>query len=570
MTTSSLIKLIHSSRWLSLLMLALLHGALWVGVDSIWSRPLLLSHFGLFLLWQPLWRGEQNLRTGSTVFIICASVIAIWWLSWWVLTFWVSSLFALVGGRVFTFQAKWQRFRYLLAMVYLLSALLLWVAPQLFALPIDEATRSLMGVALPLLLAGMALLPKEEHVQSDATPIVDFIYSLLLFMLLTLLMLGSLAFMTLGRVDYPGALLRTLFIMALLLFVLGWLWNSRPIFPGSQLGFSGLQPLFSRYLLNIGSPFEVWLKQLAESAQQEPDPDAFLARATEHLAALHWLSGLTWTAASSQGKLGVASPHPIQVVENDLHITLFSRQPVAPSVLLHIHFLTRLLGHFYQAKQHEVRLREMARLQAIYETGSRLTHDLKNMLQSLLALTSAAQRRGEEALPLMRTQLPLLTQRIEVALSKLKTPQANEEISTLPMHAWWTTLRQRYQHEPIEWISEATADSAEEPIPATMFDCVADNLIDNARIKRLSQTSILIRVTLRTHPLSLAVCDSGYAIPAPLAHQILHSLVPSATGLGVGLYQAARWAQQHNFEIVLRQNSDGAVCFELIFCGNSV
>ena len=330
----------------------------------------------------------------------------------------------------------------------------------------------------------MALLPKERHGQSDITPIVDFIYSLLLFMLLTLLMLGSLAFMTLGRVDYPGALLGTLFIMALLLFVLGWLWTSRPIFPNSHFGFSGLQPLFSRYLLNIGSPFEVWLKQLTESAQQEPDPGAFLARAADHLAALPWLSGLNWTAGNSHGKLGIHSPYPIQVQENDLQITLFSRQPVAPSVLLHIQFLTQLLGHFYLAKQHEVRLRDMARLQAIYETGSRLTHDLKNMLQSLLALTSVAQRRGEEALPLMRTQLPVLTQRIEIALSKLKAPQPDEEIAELPLQAWWATLRQRYQHEPIEWISDAP-DRMDELIPSTMFDCVADNLIDNACIKCL-------------------------------------------------------------------------------------
>ena len=103
-----------------------------------------------------------------------------------------------------------------------------------------------------------------------------------------------------------------------------------------------------------------------------------------------------------------------------------------------------------------------------------------------------------------------------------------------------------------------------------MFDCVADNLIDNACIKRLGQPGILIRVTLRTHPASIVVCDSGSAIPEPLAHQIMHTLVPSATGLGVGLYQAARWAKQHNFDITLRRNSDGAVCFELIFCGNCV
>ena len=48
---------LRTGRWLLLAMLALLHGVMLLGVDSPWSRPLLLAHLGLFLLWQPLWRG---------------------------------------------------------------------------------------------------------------------------------------------------------------------------------------------------------------------------------------------------------------------------------------------------------------------------------------------------------------------------------------------------------------------------------------------------------------------------------------------------------------------------------
>ena len=103
-----------------------------------------------------------------------------------------------------------------------------------------------------------------------------------------------------------------------------------------------------------------------------------------------------------------------------------------------------------------------------------------------------------------------------------------------------------------------------EPIPAALFDSVADNLIDNASNKQLRQPGIAIRVMLRTGPFSLSVCDSGDAIPAPLAHRVLHTVVPSADGLGVGLYQAARWAKQHSYHLALRQNITGAVCFELL------
>ncbi len=547
-------KLLRSSRWLPLAMLALLHVALWLGVDSIWSRPFLLTHLGLFLLWQPLWRGEQELRPGSLVFIVCAGAVALWWLNWWVLAFWVSGLFALVGGRVFAFQARWQRLRYLLVMAYLLAVLVLWVAPQLFALPATaETTRILMGVVLPLLLAVMALLPGERE-QAEMAQAVDFIYSLLLFMLLTLLVLGSLAFMTLEHVDYLEALLRTLFVMALMLFALGWLWNPR-------LGFSGLQPVFSRYLLNIGTPFEVWLKQLAETAQQETSPAIFLAHATDHLAELPWLSGLAWTSDEGHGELGVSSSHRIEVAEHDLRLTLFSRQAVAPSVLLHIHLLTRLLGHFYQAKRREQRLHEMTRLQAIYETGARLTHDLKNMLQALLALTSIAQQREAEAVPLLRRQLPVLVQRIQLTLSKLKTPQQENDISLLPLALWWESLRRRHQDDTIEW--EIKGRVTDDLIPAALFDCVADNLLDNACNKRLRQPGIFIRVTLSVQPLSLSVSDGGDAIAQPLARQLLQTVVPSENGLGVGLYQAARWAQQLGYRLVLRENVAGRVCFEL-------
>lgn len=271
-------------------MLATLHLALLLGTQSAWARPLLFAHLGIFLLWQPLWHGESQLRPGSILFIGGASLVALLWLNWWVLAFWASGLFALVGGRVFAFHTRWQRWRYLLAMAYLLAVLLLWVTPHLFELPvIVDAASNLMGLLLPLLLALM-LLPKEKE-QADAAQIVDFIYSLLLFLLVTLLVLGSLAFMTLARVDYFEALLRTLFILAVMLFVLGWLWNPR-------LGFSGLQPIFSRYLPNIGTPFEAWLKHLAGTAQQEPNPAVFLARAV----ARPFLSGQTARTAPARDR----------------------------------------------------------------------------------------------------------------------------------------------------------------------------------------------------------------------------------------------------------------------------
>src|SRR5512135_350187 len=214
MPTLAVKELTRSSRWVSFAMLVVLHLVLMAGPDSVWRHPLLLTQLGLFLMWQPLWRGESKLRLGGWIFIIALSLAALFWLNWWMLAFWVSVLFALVGGRVFAFHARWQRVYYLLMMAYLLAILILYVVPNLFALPeMDEVMSGLMTVGLPLVLLIMAFLPVERE-QAESERALDFIYILLLFTLQTLVVLGSLSFMIMGQVGYIDALLRTIFIIA--------------------------------------------------------------------------------------------------------------------------------------------------------------------------------------------------------------------------------------------------------------------------------------------------------------------------------------------------------------------
>jgi signal transduction histidine kinase len=544
----------YLNRWLLLAMLLLLHLALWLGVNNMLTRPLLFVHLGLFLMWQPLWRGEREIRSGGIIAILCASIVALWWLNWWLLAFWISGLFALVGGRVFASATRWMRLPYMVVMVYLLVLQLFWVMPHLFAPDaITETTFSMISLLVPVVAASALFVPRETDTV-EARRTVDFIYSLLLFLLLVLLVLGSLSFMTIKHVNYFEALLRTLFSIALLLFTLGWLWNPR-------FGFGGLQPLFSRYLLNVGTPFEGWLRRLADTAQTEPNPASFLAKATRHLSELPWLSGLRWQTGSGSGSLGSPSAYPAEINERDLRLTLYARQAISPSVLLHINLLGQLLADFYQAKQREQRLREMAHLQAVYETGARLTHDLKNILQSLLGLISVARQDREASIQAVQRQLPTLAQRIELVLDKLKTPQAEEDAAMLPLAGWWQNLRHRHQHADLAW--ELEGELTDRPVPAALFDSVADNLIENVLAKRQQQPGIGIRVILRAEPPRLAVCDAGHAIPAPLAEQLLHTVVPSETGLGIGLYQAARWARQLGYQMMLSENREGRVCFAL-------
>ena len=594
MLTQFFSQFVQSSRWLSIAMLAFLHAALWVGLDSVWSRPLLLAHLGLFMLWQPLWRSEAKLSWGNSALILVLSLSALLWLNWWVLAFWVSGLFALVGGRVFTFHSRWQRTFYLLLMTYLLAVLLLYIAPHLFGLAdFHEVTNNLLNFGLPLLLLIMAVLPIERDA-SDNVQAMDFIYVLLLFTLLILLILGSLAFMTLGRVEYLVALLRTLFLLGAALMVLGVLWSPR-------LGFSGLQASFSRYVLSIGTPLEEWLKQIALAAQQEQDPATFLEHATNYLIKMPSISGISWRCAESHGDSGVSSHYRVELEEGDLVLTLFTHKSISPTVLLHMKLLIQVLGHFYQAKRREQRLREMTRQQTIYETGARLTHDLKNMLQSLFALTSVAQHDSAKAQPILKNQLPILTQRIESLLNKLKAPGEDEEEIKMPLSTWWESVKQRHQHRDIEWkfeegsLTRAYAVGASAPysharvreslsteshqfdehaphppntaqpqlIPASMFDCVLDNLLENASNKRLRESGIRIKVSLTATPFKLQVQDTGSAVPESVARSLLRTVVPSEDGLGVGMYQAARWAQQMGYRLSLKKNFEGNVRFEM-------
>ncbi|OGT00801.1 MAG: hypothetical protein A3F73_00245 [Gallionellales bacterium RIFCSPLOWO2_12_FULL_59_22] len=574
---------LRAGRWLLLAMLGLLHGAMLLGMNSPWAHPLLLAHLGLFLLWQPLWRGEREVGRSGMVFIVLAAALVVYWLNWWVVAFWLTGLFGLVGARVFAFRDRWTRLLYLTVMAYLLAALLLWVVPNLFvAQAAIEVGRIMMWyVLLPGLLLAIPVLillkrlvisqgnpktvakwlfaPRRAALSIGSEPVegaqtVDFIYSLLLFMLLTLVVLGSLAFMTLARLDYLEALLRTLLLAGLVLLALGGLWNPR-------FGFGGLQVMFSRYLLNVGTPFENWLTRLAEAAQREPDPPSYLRRATGLLTDFPWLSGLSWDSPDGSGQLGQSNKHDVQVQEGELHLTVYARQSLSPAMLLHICLLAQLIGYFYQAKQREQSLRNITRLQAVYETGSRLTHDLKNMLQSLLSLTALAQSSGLRAQQLLQQQLPLLTQRIELTLGKLRQAQDESETPQLDLAAWWDSLRLRNRHHEIKWL--APDGLPDRTIPAALFDCVLDNLLDNALRKRQSQPGIGITVEIGAEPLRIAVSDSGTPIPAAIAANLLRGVVVSESGLGIGIYQAARWAEQLNRRLILASNYAGKVCFEL-------
>jgi signal transduction histidine kinase len=356
-------------------------------------------------------------------------------------------------------------------------------------------------------------------------------------------------------VPYLEALTNTVFLIAGTIFVLGLAWSPRT-------GYAGLNVFFSRYLFSIGLPVEKWLYFLAELSQMETRPERFLAEGVAGLARLEWIAGAAWRAGGQRGETGSRSDYPVLYESPDLELTIFSRYQTSQALEWHMHLIGQLLGEFYAAKLREQTLQHASYLQAVHETGARLTHDVKNLLQSLNVLCSVA---GQEDSPglqaLIRRQLPAIAQRLSATLDKLQRP-GDKEFQQVPLREWWESVTRQYQGQNVEF-SAAGLDPAMW-VPKALFDSVADNLLQNAIAKRTSGTDICVRVTINGGEApELRVWDSGSAVPPEATGTLLRAPVRSSAGLGIGLYQAARQAEANGYVLSLAENRDGSVCFAL-------
>ncbi|MCB1892926.1 MAG: hypothetical protein KDF48_11945, partial [Rhodocyclaceae bacterium] len=185
-------------RWVLLALLVLLHLLLLQGVDSGVGRTLLVGHIGLFILWQPFVRAE--LRLSSLQLLVIAGLIAgaAFWASNWMLIGWVMALAGIIGGKVFFFVGRGAKLFYLLVLAYLISVLLIVLVPQVLPSPFVLAGEYLFlaQFVLPLLFPVMVVLPVEQEAE-DQAEVVDFVYSAFIFLMLAVLVLGSISAMLL-------------------------------------------------------------------------------------------------------------------------------------------------------------------------------------------------------------------------------------------------------------------------------------------------------------------------------------------------------------------------------------
>jgi signal transduction histidine kinase len=540
------------------LMLLALHASIAWGIDDWWPRAFLLAHLGLFLLWQPVWRGESEIEPGQAFSVVAVACLLVGWYNWWLMAVWLAVLVGIIGGSVPRIGERRQRIISVLAALYLLSMLLMWVVPQLFTDQVVEpALAWLVRYALPLVPIAIMLIRVPARLPENPVG-VDLFYSLLFFLLVVALVLGSFVVRDVSHGNYVIALAQTLFGIAVVLVGLSWLW-----YPHS--GFAGVGYLLSSYLMSLGLPFERWVQTLAQLAQQETQPQRFLALALQHMLDMPWVRGVEWRTPQGEGEFGNRTAHATPLESGELKLVIHTRWTVSPAVLLHLKLLAQMVGHFYEAKQREQVQRQNAYTHAIYETGARLTHDVKNLLQSLKALCSAAANttpaQAQALQALMQRQLPQITQRLNTTLDKLRAPR-DAELNEVDARTWWDALLQRYSVRSIAF--ELADDVSGLTLPAELFDSVADNLIENAFNKSSETGALEVRVRFSSAARgTLTVCDNGAAISRSVAQQLFEAPVASQTGYGVGLYQSSRLAAQSGYRLELASNAPGAVCFTL-------
>ncbi len=547
-------------RWLLVALLAWLHLALVTPPESSFSVLCWLVDVGLFILWQPFDDAERKLDLGGLGTI--ALILAVGVLSYgaWLLLAWVVLLAALVGGRVMFIDHRPTRLFHLIAFAYLLVALLVWLVPQVVApaAPLGPSLNQEFVWGMPAFLIVMSVLPTSTQSDRPSSAMVDLFYSLLIFLLITVLVLGSLTFMLLRQFAYLEAVLHTLLLISALLLLIGWLWNTRP-------GTTGIDVFFSRYLLTIGLPFEKWLHRLTTLAAGNSSPERFLSQALSEMLDLPWVDGGAWNVGGHSGSFGKASRFRHDFTVQDLQLSLHTRHKLSPALVWHFHLLAQLANEHYIAKRRASELQQVSYLRAIHETGARLTHDVKNLLQSLNNLCYLAQTLGSSAdhrlEQLLQRQLPQITQRLQQTLSKLQQPQS-EGGGTLPAEIWWRLQQQRCNDSAVVFSSHALHPEA--LVPTTLFDSVTDNLLQNALAKRHANSDLQVTVTLSADASSLAVCDNGSALRADVLDNLFRAPVASENGLGVGLFHASRQAAACGYALRLACNVPGRVCFELL------
>jgi len=544
------------------LCLGAFHLVLVQGPETPVGRTLMLAHLGLFLLWQPVVRGAYRLGARNALIMVAVLAGIATFLSWGLVSVWVIVLASVVSGAAFSVVDRRGRWPYRLALADLIVSLLMLILPQLVPVAghITDTFGWFLSWGLPCLIVGVAFgRPAAPHAHARG---IDFVSAMLVFLVLTIMVLGALAAMWLMKLPYLVAIIFALFATAGALAIMAWAWDPR--MGGPQLGAQ-----FMRRLLSAGMSFEEWLHEVAALSEANEAPADFLQQACDRLVRLPGVLGGRWRVPEGSGQFGEAGKLEWVKHGEPLELTLFlSGRPTA-AMDWHLDLTVRLLAQFYLEKRHAQALEALSYVRAVHETGARLTHDVKNLLQSLntLCFTAAQPDTDPDTLQaLVGRQLPEITRRLGSTLEKLRVPGAADP-TVASLARWWPQAQERYAGLAVEF----TGTAGEVPMPEALFDTALDHLLQNALCKQALDAGVKIRAVIGVErgQAWLSVEDTGPAIDPRIRGRLFHQPVPSETGLGMGLYQLQQMAAASGYRVDLALNEPGGVHFRLAYADSA-
>ncbi len=535
--------------------LLLYHLLIWAVDDLHLQFSLTFILYGLFLLWQPLWSKQEKINRAPVIFIALIFLSLAYTFPNESLVFFGLMLSGLIGSRLLS-QTSFRSFD-LLALLIIILEMAVGLIPDTFAqiqLPALFTEYMQTIILVPVLLFYFA--PNPDH-QTQGRSQVDLMHGLLAATLLFIVLLGGIVINQLYGVDYIDGLLLTVFIVSTLTIGISWFWN-----PG--VGYSGIGVLWNRYAMTIGGPFETWINTLT-TLIEEPylTPNQYLEAACEHLVDNDWLNSIEWHfenfKISVGSKKGTRLEHKL---DKSLKVVIYFKAVPGAALEQHTILLIRMAYQFYLAKSNQEKMRAQEHFATIHHTGARLTHDIKNILQSIKTSIDILDREqaSQGSQKLLQANLNQIGERLESTLNKLRAPKLNTQVNLVDCEKWINRIDE--QHNANSSMRFHADIENNIPLPLDLFDSVADNLINNA-LKKGSTIQIDVRLLSSKDIVVLSVCDDGEAITPEIEKSLFAQPVSSGSGMGIGLYQSAIMAHAFNYQLELSQNERGRVCFNL-------
>jgi len=531
------------------------HIIIWSPPDSVLQFPLSFILYGLFLLWQPLWNKESSIIKLPTVVIALAFVLFTYYFINESLVFFGLILTGLIGSRLLS-HSSFRGFD-LLALIIIILEMVVGVVPG--AISQIELPRMFANYMQPIILVPIILFyfaPNYEgRKQKDNQ--IDLIHGLLVSTLIFIVLLGGIVVNLLYGVDYIDGLLLTVFIVSTMTIGISWFWN-----PG--VGFSGIGVLLNRYAMTTGGPFETWIKTLTTLIEEHYlTPSEYLEAACEQLVENDWLNAIHWDFKSY--KITVGEKHGTRLdytLSEKAKAQIYFKSNPGPALEQHTILLIRMAYQFYLSKLNQEKVRTHEHFSTIHHTGARLTHDVKNILQSIKTSLNILEL-NQDSLKhqkLLQTNLTHISARLESTLDRLKAPELGTQIKLVECSQWIEKLET--EHESNSRITIHSDIENNIPLPVDLFDSVIDNLINNA-LRKPSVKAVVIRLACNAKTMKLSVCDDGTPVAENIVDTLFKQHIKDGSGMGIGLYQAAIMAHTFGFELELSRNESGKVCFTL-------